>query len=516
LPKKEIAVNFFRCEKRNLRVSAFALILPVSTLDSWNKEFDENMKPYKIPDKRGKSTKVTPDIVRKIVDEARSYADKNSKIRIKKFTRELHTKHGIKLSSKTVGDILIANDLRNPQTRRKRPNFYQSLKQNIPNGLLSIDGSEFIIWIDGKPLKFNVEMSVDVNSFTHTAFSISSSETTEEYIKVIESHCSQWGNPLGVLCDHGSANFSNKAKSYLKSKDIEFVPAGPYNPKGNGIIENAFGQMKEILGKISIDTSSPQKLAKSVLESIISVYIKMRNKLSLHGSKNSPVSRINQPVTEEDKTRQRKKLQEHNQKRIIPDEDKPKLNILNFMIKNQAMEVSPEALERAEKTIIHYELEAIVDTEKAFIKAVSRKSDRLNLPYFFGILKRIQEDRDNQTYARHCQARYNYDQMLKNEERQREIDELQKPPEVRNVIGILQNHIKYSVPKIKEVTLRKAKQWIGEMVKNCRYIKPLKKKFEDAIAKLSHLSNEQKEIIWNIIESEIDLLTKGKSVTPIS
>ena len=474
------------------------------------------MKPYKIPDKRGKSSKVTADTVRKIVNAARPYADNNRKIRLKEFTRELDREHGIKLSAKTVGDILIANDLRYPKTRKKRPKFYQSLKQNIPNGLLSVDGSEFIVWVDGKPIKINVEMVVDVNTFTHTAFSLSASETTEEYIKAIEAHRQEWGSPLGILCDSGSANLSDQAKSYLKSNDIELVPAGPGNPKGNGTIEGAFGQMKQNIGNISLNTSSPWELAKSVLEAVISVYIRMRNKLPLHGTNNSPISRMADPVTEEDKAHQKKRLQDHNKKRDPVDEDKPKLKMLDFMIKHLSMEVSPKALERAEKTIIYYELETIHDAEKAFIKAVSRKSGRLNLPYFFGILNSKQKDRDDQAYTRHCQARYNYDQMLKNEERQKELTQQQKPAEVKNVIGILLNHIKYPNRKVKEVTLKKASEWIGEMVNNSRYIKPLKKKFEDAIAKMSQLSNEQKEKIWDIIKSEIDLLTKGESVTPIS
>ena len=67
---------------------------------------------------------------------------------------------GIELSAKTVNEILIANDLASAQSRKKRPKFYKSLCQKIPNGLLSLDGSNFIIWIDNVPFTFNVEGSI--------------------------------------------------------------------------------------------------------------------------------------------------------------------------------------------------------------------------------------------------------------------------------------------------------------------------------------------------------------------
>jgi len=153
-----------------------------------------------------------------------------------------------------------------------------------PNGLLSLDGSELTVWLDKEPYKFNVELSVDVKTFAHTSFSVGDSETSDEVIKVLEAHRKDWGDPLGILCDHGSGNLSGNTLSYLQTHGIELIPAGPYNPKGNGTDEGAFSQMKQALGAIRLDLSSPRSLARGVLEKLISLYITMRNRIPVKGA----------------------------------------------------------------------------------------------------------------------------------------------------------------------------------------------------------------------------------------
>ncbi len=144
-----------------------------------------------------------------------------------------------------------------------------------------------------------MELGVDVGTFTHTAFSIGNTETADGVIEVLKNHIDKWGCPLGIVCDHGSADMNSKVVAYIKPLGIEFAPAGPGNPKGNGTLEGAFSQMKQVFGKICIDTTSPANLAKSVLEAIVSVYVKMRNKLALRGQKGSPLDNFELPVGED-------------------------------------------------------------------------------------------------------------------------------------------------------------------------------------------------------------------------
>ena len=241
--------------------------------------FDEQLKAMHMPDRRGKASKITPALVRRVVNAAQLEKDKRKRLRIKSFTRKL-TEQGIVLSSKTVADILIANDLYKLRVKTRRPLFYQSLRQSIPNSLVSVDGKEFKVVIGNEIHTFNLELSVDVKSFMHSGFSVADTETTAEFVKVIESHCAQWGKPLALVTDHGSANLSSHAQAYLRKIDIEILPAGPANPKGTGTVESAFSGMEKLIGTILLDTSAPRALAKGVLEKIISVYVAMRNILS--------------------------------------------------------------------------------------------------------------------------------------------------------------------------------------------------------------------------------------------
>jgi hypothetical protein len=495
-----------------LRKLSWVMGLSIGTLSNWNQGFDEKMKPLVVPDKRGRTGKVTVEIVKEIVAEAQKLKNRGNTIRIKSFTESLREK-AIVLSSKTVQEILIANDLFASRTKKRRPRFYQSICERIPNGVLSMDGSEFTIWLDAQAIKFNVELGVDVGSFAHTAFSVADTETTEEVLKVLEAHCNQWGSPIGVLCDSGSGNLSAKSRAYIQARGIELVPTGPSNPKGNGTVEGAFSHMKDVIGPIRLDLSSRRSLAKSVLELVISVYIKMRNKLSLRSKSPTPITELSRPVPEGLAAVERQKLKDHNAAKTISTDDQPKLDRLHWLIKNHGIKTDPRSLDRAKKSIKAYEIEAITASEKAFIRAVTRKPERANLPYFFGILKRIQQERDDEAYHRYCQERYNYNQMLETHRRQQQLQEQNEGPTVDNIIGMLVNAVSISSGFLKERAARMAQQWTEELKKDYKNLGSLRNQLSDAVGKLSHLTLEQKENIWNIVEQSLNPKTLAGSVT---
>ena len=482
----------------------------MSTLSGWNQGFDEKMNPLIVPENRGKASNVTIQIVKCIVNKAKAMKDKRKTIRIKQFTKALIEEDKIILSSKTVNEILIANDLANARTRIKRPKFYLSLRQRIPNGLLSIDGSEFTVWIGDTFFKLNVELAVDVGTFAHTAFSIADTETTREVINVLESHIENWGTPVGILCDHGSANLSEDARVYIKNQGIELVPVGPGNPKGNGTDEGAFSQMKKALGNICLNMSSPKAMAKSFLDALISVYINMRNRLCLHGKKANPIEQMAMPVSEDQRNLERQRLKNHKKAKSVCEKDQIKLDRLHWVIGHFGLEVETEALKYAERTIKAYELETIGETETAFLKAIRRKSNRKNISYFFGILKNIQQQRDDDAKRQYCRERYNYQIML---EMQRRENNQQHPVTIGSVIAMLERAVTQKTRFVKELAIRRARKWTQELMKGYSYLGVLKKKFSDALGKLNHLSLEQKQKAWELIEQFLNPKTSEKSVT---
>ena len=513
---KQKAVEFLRTEPRQLRSIAWVLNVSASSLSGWNGGFDDDMKPYVVSDQRGKAGKVTIEVVRKVVDTARTLKAKNRRLRLKDFPREMNNQLPIALSKKTIEQILIANDLWKTSTRRKRPQFYQNLCQRIPNGLLSLDGSELVVWIDDLGLKFNVELAVDVGSFCHTGYSIDRTETAEAIIRAIEQHRDQWGNPLGVIYDHGRANLSDDVMGYLNTHGIESVPVGPANPKGNGTDEGAFSQMKKTLGTIRLNTSSPQALGRSILQKLIEVYVTMRNQMALRKNEITPLSQMQIPATEAQRQMERQRLVAHKESRKKTPSDPYKTERLHWIVQHHGLILEPPALKRAEECIQYYDVEVIAKSEQAFLKAVNRKSERRTIAYFFGILKNIQQEVDDDSYQLYCRERYNHDTMLKNQRRHEQQHQEQALPTVAEIVNMATEAATASVRYVKELALKKVREWLQELVSSASYIGPIKKQIIDAIGSLKHIDLNQQEQVWNLIEAQLNQKPNTESVTLVS
>jgi len=474
--------------------------LKISALSEWSQFFDEGMTPLVLLDERGKTGKVTVEIVRKIIDIAKEMRDKGQRLRLKSFTRRLSTEAEISLSSKTVADILVANDLYQVSTRRRRPRFYQKLKQSIPNGLISVDGSEFKVILDGVCYKFNLELAVDVQSYLHSAFSVSGSETAEEVIRVIEAHRTLLGSPLAMVSDHGSGNLSGEVKDYLSRCQIKLLPAGPGNPKGNGTAESAFSGIKEVVGSIVLNSSSPALLAKSVLEKIISVYITMRNRLPLFGDRQSPEEIMRHPASQEVRQQKGDHYKQRAQKPDDPDRQR-KIDRIGWLISYHNLNIDEPSLKRAQTCIVYYDQEAIAKSEEAFLTAIRRDQNRRTMPYFFGILKRVQKEMSEQKHQDYCYKRYN-EQQMKERDRQKHqgMVEMAQPTTIENLVAMLQEVLKTKVGFIRETSIRLVKQMLQNLKDQYQYMGVLKKKISDALGAVQSLSLTQRQEAFNLVE----------------
>lgn len=395
--------------------------------------------------------------------------------------------------------IFIGINLWAVNTRVKRPAFYRNLCKRIPNSLLSIDGSEIELKINGELYKFNLELGVDVGSFDHTGFDIRASETSQAVLAVLKQHVSDYGFPLGVVFDHGTANLSEDVKTWLIEHDIEIVPAGPANPKGNGTDEGAFSQLKKVLGALELDSSTPENLGKTVLTALVSLYVEMRNKLPLRKNGVTPQVAMAAETNEEVRQKERARLIQHNKNRQDSGEEQSKLETLHWVIQNHNLDVDTPSFRRAEYSIKFYSTEAILKTEKAFIRAVERNSDRKNLSYFFGILKNIQQELDDAQYHEYCREKYYYKSLLESERRQREDAEKQSKPSFNVIVGLASAAINVS-GSIQKVVRDRCKTWLDTHLKSSKYLGPVKKRIQDAIGELTELDTKTKEEIWDWIE----------------
>jgi len=498
-----------------VRTVAWVLGLPFGTLSGWEQGFDEQMRPYRVVDKRGACTKVTIEMVRRVVELAKELKVRDKRLRIKGFTRAVNQELQLSLSRKTVQEILIANDLWKTETRRRRPRFYRNLCRRIPNGLLSLDGSEFVVWIDEEAVKFNVELGVDVGSFCHTGFGIHPTETAEAVIEVLEQHRRDWGTALGVVFDHGSANLSEPVRTYLEAHKIEMVPVGPGNPKGNGATEGAFSQMKQTIGAIQLETSSMVSLAKSVLHMMISLYIKMRNRMALRKNGTEPLVKMGTPVSERQREKEHQRLLDHKESKNSAQTNQSKLDRLHWVIQQHRLEPEAPELDRARQCIRHYDLEAIAKSEEAFLKAVNRDPSRCSLAYFFGIVRNIQQQIDDQRYQDYCRERYNHEVMLELQ-RSRQEQQLQAPPTIENIVEIAITAVTSSANYLKGKALKWCREWTEELRESVSYVGSLKKKIIDVIGAQNHLDEFHKEQVWELIEQFLTPKSEAEGVTLVS
>jgi hypothetical protein len=364
------------------------------------------------------------------------------------------------------------------------------------------------------PYKFNVELAVDVKTFAHTGFSVADEESSDEVIKVLEAHREQWGSPLGMLCDHGSGNVSEKTKDYLEAHGIELVPVGPSNPKGNGTDEGAFSQMKQVLGTISLDTSSPRALAKSVLEKMISIYIAMRNRLHPRGAILTPMEHMKAPTSQHQRDREGQKLREYSRNRKTSEAAQRKLDRLHDLVRYHHLAVDPPVLKRAQRSIIAFEIEAIDSAEEAFVKAVNRDSKKASLAYFFGILKNIQQQRDDEAYNHYCRQRYNQQVIMDLQRHQEQVQ--QSAHSIENIVGVLVQAVRASIQIVKELAINKARQWTHELMESFSYVGAIRKQFSEALGTFTDLGLEEKNKVWKLIEQFLNPKSSIENVTLFS
>jgi len=183
------------------------------------------------------------------------------------------------------------------------------------------------------------------------------------------------------------------------------------------------------------------------------------------------------------------------------------------MLRYHGIAPEPDALKHAERSIKGYEKEAISAAEEAFLKAVNRNPEKKSLSYFFGILVRIQRERDEEAYRRYCTRRYN-EEVMKQLKRQE-----QEPPKTRcveDIVGILVQAVKASVQFVREAALRKAREWTQELMEAYRYMGALKNRFSEALGNLKDFTVEEKNKVWELIEHILNPKTTEKSVTQIS
>jgi hypothetical protein len=225
----------------------------------------------------------------------------------------------------------------------------------------------------------------------------------------------------------------------------------------------------------------------------------MRNKLPLRKSPVTPQAAMGIEISEEVRQKERERLIQHNKNREDSGEEQNKLEILHWLIQNHEIEVDTPSFRRAEYSIKFYSTDAIKKSEKAFLRAVDRNSDKKNLSYFFGILKNIQQELDDAQYHEYCREKYYYKSLLESERRQREDEEKQSKPSFDMIVDLAAAALNVS-GKVQKSVCERCKSWLDLHLKSSKYLEPVRKKIQDAIGELNEADTKTKKEIWDWIE----------------
>jgi hypothetical protein len=241
-------------------------------------------------------------------------------------------------------------------------------------------------------------------------------------------------------------------------------------------------------------------LAKSILEKIVSVYIAMRNRLPPLGDRQSLEEILSHPASPE----ARQQMGDHYKKRAQKQDDpdrRQKLDRLDWLISYHSLNIDEPSLKRAQTWIGYYDREAIAKSEEAFLTAVRRDQNRRPLPYFFGILKRVQKEMDEQKHKDYCYKRYNEQQMRERErQKHQEMVETAQPTTIENLVAMLQEILKIKTVFIRETSIRLVKQMLQNLKNQYQYLGVLKKKISDALGAVQSLSLPQRQEAFNLVE----------------
>lgn len=262
-----------------------------------------------------------------------------------------------------------------------------------------------------------------------------------------------------------------------------------------------FSLLKKTVGNIQLDASSPWALGKSVLEAILLVYVTMRNQLSLRKPRIIPSEQMQVPVTEEQRQHEKQMLAEHAKKKNHDDANQPKLDRLYWVINHHGLLPEPAELQRAERCIKAYDMEAISKTERAFIRSVNRDQARRNLSYFFGILRNIQQEIDDQRYKDYCRQHYNYELQLENQRRREEHQaQSQCQRTIEQIVNMAAIAARLTDGFLKESALKRCQKWLEQVLSGKSYLHPVRKKIFDVIGNKKDLELDQKEQVSQVMD----------------
>lgn len=450
---RSFCVRLLRDFKQELSESEIAALLgvPLSSLRRWAREADDDAAFPAKPDHRGLHRHATAEDARTVVEDFKKLKERGESLTLEEFTEHYRNAHPERpLDRRTITRILQAEGLRKVETRNSTEPYHEKFEIFFPGAQVAIDATKCHVVFEGdspEVITVTKEVAIDIATQAILGEALETNENSRGVKRVLVEARKECVSMLAVLSDNGSANRSEKTENLVERESGALhIFSFPYHPQTNGHLEGLFGQFSRIAGRIEIDDSSRQALARSLIEVIFRIYVHFHNhspRKRLGGM--SPMEYFRrfskQPPEKVEKARRGLETRKvRSEARRYPPErlSDPRFRSLVGGVLERCRIHKP--LEEALRALLHYESRAIQSASTAFFTYSQRDGfdeSKRTFAYFMGIVKRKQKEID-QARAR-AEAERQKQQRLRHEfetqqrklerERAQEAEDLQRQPE---------------------------------------------------------------------------------------
>jgi DNA-binding TFAR19-related protein (PDSD5 family) len=406
LSAKALCVRLLREFRRELPEVEIADLLgpALSNIRRWDKIADKDGNFPQKPERRGIHLHASVEDE----DRVKQFFEKlKGKLTLEECTKKYNEKYPkAQLDRTTISKILVRLGLREKKIRDSSPAYHDKVKIHFPGAQAAIDAKGCSVRFLGESeetITFKKETAIDLATGTILGSVVGKEETSEGVERVLVKARGECENLLAVLADNRSANCAVDIKKVLGGEGkVGAIFSFPYHPQTNGHIEGNFGKLSRTVGEITIDDSSREAIARSVVE--------MASRIYDHFHNNTPVKNLGwltrreylrrySPKPQEVEEARRELLGRQARSRALQ-QDPPRFSdpgyrdLVRSIISDHRFEVE---LKRALKALQNFDDGAIESASRAFYVASKRKNfdeKKRTFAYFMGIVKNKQKPTD--------------------------------------------------------------------------------------------------------------------------
>ncbi len=158
--------------------------------------------------------------------------------------------------------------------KRKSPRYRGSTQRVQPGTILVTDGKGVSVHLteSGETRDYNWQGMVDQTTACHTAVVVTETENAQGVVQAYEQSVDFLGRKPEAMVHDNKPIHEDRILRETIEPETTMIPATPRRPENKAVIEGEFGKFEQAVGRIDLDDSSPENLAKSAVEEIVRAY----------------------------------------------------------------------------------------------------------------------------------------------------------------------------------------------------------------------------------------------------